>query len=80
MTSFTQVEEEEDEVAGWKQVLSRVDAVQQSQEKFQVTVFEMGQHLHTIQKEHKSMAWKWMSYFWKQNIKFTPSPPDSPEA
>ncbi|KDP29604.1 hypothetical protein JCGZ_19131 [Jatropha curcas] len=69
-----------EEVDGWKQVLSRVDALQQSQENLQVTVFEMGQQLHTIQKEHKSMARKWMSYFCKQNIEFTPSPPDSPEA
>ncbi|KDP44305.1 hypothetical protein JCGZ_19172 [Jatropha curcas] len=80
MTSSIQAEEEAAEVASWKQVLSRVDALQQSQENLQVTVFEMGQQLHTIRKEHKSMARKWMSYFRKQNIEFTPSPPDSPEA
>ncbi|KDP44676.1 hypothetical protein JCGZ_19491 [Jatropha curcas] len=80
VTSSTQAEEEEEEVAGWKQVLSKVDALQQSQENLQVTVFEMGQQLHTIQKEHKSMALKWMTYFRKQNIEFTPSPPSSPKA
>ncbi|KDP32691.1 hypothetical protein JCGZ_14747 [Jatropha curcas] len=48
--------------------------------KSSYTGFEMGQKLHTIQKEHKSMARKWMSYFRKKNIKFTPSPSDSPKA
>ncbi|KDP34284.1 hypothetical protein JCGZ_12813 [Jatropha curcas] len=80
MTSSIPTEEEANEIAGWKQVLSRVDALQQSQENLQVTIFEMGQQLHTIQKEHKSMTRKWMSWFWKQNIEFTPSPPDSLEA
>ncbi|KDP24800.1 hypothetical protein JCGZ_25325 [Jatropha curcas] len=37
-----QAEEEAEEIAGWKQVLSRVDALQQSQENLQVTIFEMG--------------------------------------
>ncbi|KDP30153.1 hypothetical protein JCGZ_18114 [Jatropha curcas] len=45
-----------------------------------VTVFEMGQRLHKIQKDHKSMARKWMKSLQKQNIEFPPSPPDSPEA
>ncbi|KDP31674.1 hypothetical protein JCGZ_15277 [Jatropha curcas] len=65
LASRFQAEEEAEEIAGWKQVLVRVDALQQSQEKLQVTVCEMGQKLHIIQKE---------------NIEFTPSPPDSPEA
>ncbi|KDP24248.1 hypothetical protein JCGZ_26705 [Jatropha curcas] len=80
VTSSAPAEEEAEEVGGWKQVLSRVDALQQSQENLQVIIFEMGQQLHTIQNEHRSMARKWMSYFRKQNIEFTPSPPDSPEA
>ncbi|KDP27521.1 hypothetical protein JCGZ_20134 [Jatropha curcas] len=42
MTSSTQAADEEEEVVGWKQVLSRVDALQQSQENLQVTIFEMG--------------------------------------
>ncbi|KDP21577.1 hypothetical protein JCGZ_03800 [Jatropha curcas] len=80
VTSSSQAEEEEDEVAGWKQVLSKVDALQQSQENLQVTIFDMGQQLHTIQKNQPSIARKWMKYFQKHNIEFTPSPPDSPEA
>ncbi|KDP34398.1 hypothetical protein JCGZ_12802 [Jatropha curcas] len=39
MTSSIQAEEEADKIAGWKQVLSRVDALQQSQENLQVTIF-----------------------------------------
>ncbi|KDP34820.1 hypothetical protein JCGZ_11182 [Jatropha curcas] len=50
--------EEEDEVAGWKQVLSKVEVLQQSQETLQVTVLDMGQQLHTIQKNHASMEQK----------------------
>ncbi|KDP36303.1 hypothetical protein JCGZ_09518 [Jatropha curcas] len=80
VTSSSHAEEEEDEVAGWKQVLSKVEALQQSQETLQVTVFDMGQQLHTIQKNHERMEWKWMKYFHKQNIEFTLSPPGSPEA
>ncbi|KDP25903.1 hypothetical protein JCGZ_22974 [Jatropha curcas] len=80
ITLSSQAEEEEDEVAGWKQVLSKVDALQKSQENLQVTVFDMGQHLHTIQKNQASMARKWMKYLQKPNIEFTPSPPGSPEA
>ncbi|KDP44334.1 hypothetical protein JCGZ_19201 [Jatropha curcas] len=70
----------QEEVVGWKQVLSKVDALQHSQENLQVTAFEMEQQLHTIQKNQTSMAQKWMKYFQKQNIEFTPSPPGSPEA
>ncbi|KDP46621.1 hypothetical protein JCGZ_04555 [Jatropha curcas] len=80
VTSSSHAAEEEDEVAGWKQVLSKVEALQQSPETLQVTVFDMGQQLHTIQKNHERMERKWMKYFHKQNIKFTPSPPGSPEA
>ncbi|KDP47001.1 hypothetical protein JCGZ_02437 [Jatropha curcas] len=80
VTSSSQAEEGEDEVAGWKQVLSKVEALQQSHETLQVTVFDMGQQLHKIQKNHASMERKWMKYFQKQNIEFTPSPPGSPEA
>ncbi|KDP21995.1 hypothetical protein JCGZ_03139 [Jatropha curcas] len=65
MTSSIQAEEEAEEIARWKQVLGRADALQQSQENSQVTVYEMGQKLHIIQKA---------------NMEFTPSPPDSPEA
>ncbi|KDP28990.1 hypothetical protein JCGZ_19540 [Jatropha curcas] len=80
VTSSSHVEEEEDEVAGWKQELGKVEALQQSQETLQVTVLDMGQKLHTIQKNHERMEQKWMKYFHHQNIEFTPSPPDSPEA
>ncbi|KDP36493.1 hypothetical protein JCGZ_09501 [Jatropha curcas] len=80
VTSSPQADEEHDEVAGWKQVLSKVDALRQSQENLQVTVFDMGQQLHKILKNQTSMARKWMKYFQKQNIEFTPSPPRSPEA
>ncbi|KDP46113.1 hypothetical protein JCGZ_06624 [Jatropha curcas] len=80
VTSSSQAEQEEDKVSGWKQVLSKVEALQQSQENLQVTVFDMGQQLHKIQNNHASMERKWMKYFQKQNIEFTPSPPGSPEA
>ncbi|KDP33152.1 hypothetical protein JCGZ_13592 [Jatropha curcas] len=80
ITSSPQANEEDIEVAGWKQVLSKVDALQQSQENLQVTAFDIGQQLHKIQKNQTSMARKWMTYFQKQNIEFTPSPPGSPEA
>ncbi|KDP24256.1 hypothetical protein JCGZ_26728 [Jatropha curcas] len=80
ITSSSHAEEEEDEVAGWKQVLSKVEALQQSQETLQVTVLDMGQKLHTIQKNHERMERKWMKYFHHQHIEFTPSPPGSPEA
>ncbi|KDP23056.1 hypothetical protein JCGZ_01699 [Jatropha curcas] len=80
VTSSSHAEEEEDEVAGWKQVLGKVEALQQLQETLQVTVFDMGQKLHTIQKNHERMERKWMKYFHHQNIEFAPSPPGSPEA
>ncbi|KDP37280.1 hypothetical protein JCGZ_08638 [Jatropha curcas] len=48
MTYSTPAADAEEEVARWKQVLSRFGALQQSQENLHVTVFEMGQQLHTI--------------------------------
>ncbi|KDP36507.1 hypothetical protein JCGZ_09333 [Jatropha curcas] len=80
VTSSSHAEEEEDKVARWKQVLGKVEALQQSQETLQVPVFDMGQKLHTIQKNHERMDREWMKYFLHQNIKSTPSPPGSPEA
>ncbi|KDP34592.1 hypothetical protein JCGZ_11969 [Jatropha curcas] len=80
VTSSSHVEEEEEEVTGWKQVLGKVEALQQSQETVQVTVFDVGQKLHTIQKNRERMERKWMKYFPNQNIEFPLSPPGSPEA
>ncbi|KDP36649.1 hypothetical protein JCGZ_07867 [Jatropha curcas] len=80
VASSSHAEEEEDDVAGWRQVLGKVEALQQSQETLQATVLDMGHKLLTIQKNHERMERKWMKYFHHKNIEFTPSPPGSPEA
>ncbi|WCJ30015.1 hypothetical protein M5689_011603 [Euphorbia peplus] len=78
-------EEDDEEVEGWKQVLTRLDGVDannavllQRVDEFDTSIQRCATEIQTLTKEHASTRRRMLSCFRRNNMEFSPSPPGSP--